>query len=115
MTEHRDIWDNLDPETEAWLKHCREELLPMIDGSAFTIQIVPNEPDPKIAVELGYSILLDKPIILVAPDDREIPRQLRKVADWIIPFDPENPKMVDQLTTALDSLKEQGLLPDQES
>lgn len=43
--------------------------------------------DAKLAVELGYSILLDKPLIVLVPPDRPISKRLRKVADVIVDAD----------------------------
>lgn len=41
----------------------------------------------KIAVELGFSILLDKPIVIVAIDGQEVPANLKAVAKKIISVD----------------------------
>lgn len=109
-----DIWENAGPEIDAWLEHCRTELIPMIADSAFSIQIASSEPDPKIAVELGYMILLDKPLIVVVPEGVEISKHLLKAADYVMPFNTDSATFVIALTEALAFLQEQGLLPRQE-
>jgi|SRR5215831_1957541 len=79
-----------DPEWKEWKEHVKNELIPMIDGSAFTMTLVPGKDgaDVKFAVELGLSIMLNKPIVLAcrrgmtSPED--IPAKLRQVADgWL--------------------------------
>lgn len=86
-----DIWD--DPELQRWRKETTETLLPMIDSSAMVSTLLPSgEPDAKIAVELGFAILLDKPLFFVAdPAGPPINDHLRRVADQIIEVDMSNP------------------------
>ena len=66
----------------------------MIADSAFSIQIASSEPDPKIAVELGYMILLDKPLIVVVPEWVEISKHLLKAADYVMPFNTDSATFV---------------------
>lgn len=74
-----------DPLAKRWLRRCVDELAPKISASAFTVSIVPSdEGDAKFWVELGASIMLDKPIIAVCFDHRSVPRKLRYVADEIV-------------------------------
>ena len=108
MTEPKDWWDY--PEVEAWLTRCREVLAPMVDKSAIGMAIIGSKPDPKIAVELGYSILLDKPIVLVVPEGVAIPDHLNRVADYIIPLTPNDPEFTNAVTTALEYLAERGFM-----
>lgn len=61
----------------------------MIEGSRLTVSLVPQGPaDIKFAVELGLSIMLDKPIIAVVEPGQEIPGKLRAVADRIVEWTP---------------------------
>lgn len=96
---------DLDPEWQAYVMHVRTELLPKIEGSAMTVSIVPRKPeevDVKFAVELGLSIMLDKPIILVVDPTTLLPEHLRRVADEIIVGDPvKDPEMRDDLIAAM--------------
>lgn len=97
-----DPWD--DPEVQRWREHCERELAPMIESSAMTIAINPDEPDAKSAVELGYSILMGKPIIVVSPPGRKISRGLRRVADAIIVGSPGDPEARRQMADAIERL-----------
>jgi hypothetical protein len=74
-----------DPDAEAWARHVVDELVPMVQGSAVTISLVPTgDTDVKFAVELGVSIMLDKPIILIVSPGMRIPAKLAQVADEIV-------------------------------
>jgi len=80
-----------DPDVQAWLKRANEELRPMIQQSAYTMALVSGEqPDSKQAVELGFMILLDKPIILAVIPGVQIPDHLARCADEIVEVDFED-------------------------
>lgn len=79
-------------EQEAWwqefVDHTRRQTLAQMVDSAIVVSINPGgEPDIKYAVELGLSIMLDKPILLVSMPGREIPERLRRVADEVVECD----------------------------
>lgn len=78
-----DPWS--DPEAQEWVEHCRKTLVPMLDDSAVSISLAPpvGQHDIKYAVELGLSILMDKPILLVVREGDSVPTKLRSVADDI--------------------------------
>lgn len=79
--------DNLshDPDFKAWAADVHDNLLPKLKASAITVSLAPNgETDIKYAVELGLSIMLDKPIIVVAEKGQELPSRLQRVADRVI-------------------------------
>jgi hypothetical protein len=61
-------------------------MLPKLADSAITISLVPEsrEGDVKFWVELGASIMLDKPLIAVLLGDAPIPAKLALVADEIV-------------------------------
>ena len=109
-----DPWD--DPDTQRWLKHCREELVPMIQKSAVTVSLVPSDAsdtDIKFAVELGLSIMLGKPIITVIRPGQQVPPGLVKVSDKIIEWDqdptPEAKKrFIDSLIEVVPEIAERG-------
>lgn len=82
-----------DPEWERWESRVREEVIPMLLESAFTISIAPSgESDVKFAVELGLSIMMDKPIIAVIRPGQEIPEKFRRIADLIVEADLSDPR-----------------------
>lgn len=86
---NHDPWDH--PSTQAWVKHVLSELTPMIEKSSCTVSIVPKgDTDVKFAVELGLSIMYDKPIVLAVFPGAEIPDHLRRVADEIVEVDGEH-------------------------
>jgi len=64
-------------------------LLPKLEGSAATISLVPKDgqSDVKFAVELGFSIMLNKPIIALATDGNDVPPGLARVADEVVVAD----------------------------
>ncbi len=68
-----------------WEDHARRELGPKMASSAYVITINPTgDIDPKIALETGYAILLDKPIVVLAqPGDPVLPG-LRRIATKVV-------------------------------
>ena len=79
-----DPWDD-DPQVQRWVAHVRHQVLPMIERSALSAIVTPSgEPDIKIAVELGLSILLDKPLLVMVAPGQHVPAALRRAADRVI-------------------------------
>jgi hypothetical protein len=77
-----------DPEFIEWELHVRKSVVPKMADSALTVQLFPNgEPDIKFAVELGLSILLDKPIIVVCEPGQILPDKMLQVADKVVEVD----------------------------
>lgn len=85
---------NLTPEEEQsfqeFVNRFREDALPKIADSALTLSLVPGGTEPgrnfdvKFAVELGASIMLDKPIVALCTPCRGCPPGLRRVAHTVI-------------------------------
>lgn len=81
-----DWFDN--PDMKVWAKRVRAELVPMIQSSTATVSIVPTgDTDVKFAVELGLSIMLGKPIILLVMSGVQVPDKLVGIADEIVEVD----------------------------
>ena len=79
-----DDWTK-DPAWKEYERHVLMDMVPKLSESALTISLVPtDEGDVKFWVELGASIMLDKPIIVVVANDRRLPERLRRVADEIV-------------------------------
>jgi hypothetical protein len=79
--DDRKAWDD-------FVDRARRDALEKIDSSAFVMSLVPRGPaDIKFAVELGLSIMLDKPIVAVVMPGAEVPDKLRAVADEIVEAD----------------------------
>jgi hypothetical protein len=77
-----------DPEFQAWKRNVQTNLIPKLEGSSSVVSIMPQgEPDVKYAVELGLSIMMDKPIILVVAPGTKVPAKLALVADDIVEAD----------------------------
>lgn len=96
-------------EDPAWLEyaaHCRKTLEPMVKNSAVCLSLVPpgNKVDPKFAVELGYMVMLDKPIIAIINPGSKVPLKLAKVADEIVEGDIKDPDFQNRLHAAMDRI-----------
>lgn len=77
-----------DPEYRAWVEDVRTGLIPKLEESAITVSLIPEgETDIKFAVELGLSIMLDKPIIAVVGPGVRVPERLLRVADEVVEGD----------------------------
>lgn len=77
-----------DPEFKEWAERVRAHVLPQISESALNVSLVPaGDMDVKFAVELGLSIMMDKPIIAVVQPGTKVPAKLVLVADRIVEAD----------------------------
>ena len=77
-----------DPEFQRFERNVLDDLLPKLRQSAVVMSLVPgDDPDVKFAVELGMSIMLDKPIIALVQPGTHVPARLLRVADEIIEAD----------------------------
>jgi hypothetical protein len=93
-----------DPKAKAWLDRVKAEMLPKMEASAMSVVILAGTPDPKLCVELGAAILLDKPIIILVPDDTPVPANLKRCATAIIRGRPSDPKVARELNECLKSV-----------
>ena len=78
------------PEFREYAEHALSEMLPKLRESEFSISIAPRADttgDVKYWIELGASIMLDKPILLLVEPGQGIPDKLRLVADLIVECD----------------------------
>lgn len=80
----KDLWQ--EPTTKAWVRHVLDEMEPKLASSSLVVSLVPEdrEGDVKFWVELGASIMYDKPIIAVVLGDGPVPAKLSAVADEIV-------------------------------
>lgn len=105
-------WENeLDPVDrvvwEQFVKQTREDAMQKIDASAFVMSLVPKEePDIKFCVELGLSVMYDKPLVIVVAPETRIPERLQRLADEVIVCDIDTAEGRDHLATKLQSLSE---------
>ncbi|MFL5865256.1 MAG: hypothetical protein ACJ780_31565 [Solirubrobacteraceae bacterium] len=101
-------WMN-DPEWNAYVTHVRSSLIPMLENTALTISLAPDDPkgtDIKFAIELGLSIMLDKPIIVVLNTEAELPPMLAKIAHAVVRGNIDNPATQAELMAAITSIPE---------
>lgn len=72
---------------DSWVGHHREATLRQMNDSAIVMSLAPPqewEIDLNQALEIGLCLLLDKPLLVVAWTDRELPEKLRRVADEVV-------------------------------
>lgn len=76
-----------------WLKDASADSLPKIKDSGTYAGIVTDSflKDPLCALQLGYAMLLDKPIILIADKSMKLPESLVKISKLIERVDIKNP------------------------
>lgn len=77
-----------DDDLNAWLTLAREDLLPKMKDTAICVGLYPtqpgDEPDLKMALEIGLMVLMDKPILVIARPGQTISDHLRTIADRVI-------------------------------
>ena len=89
-------------EWEEFAEAALTELVPKLRDSFCTVSLVPTgKTDVKFSLELGFSIMLDKPIIAVVEPGTQVPAKLVAVADDIIEGDLGDPDLEERLHTAL--------------
>lgn len=81
------------PDYRRYAKHFWDKVAPQIRGSGYMLTVAPpqNAMDVQMATELGYSILLDKPLIVMVPTGRRefTAKKLLRIADHVIEGDVE--------------------------
>ena len=63
--------------------------------------------DYLIAMQIGYSILMDKPMIVLAPEGRHVGERLLRIADHVVTCDITNEKGLAEATKRLGLLLNQ--------
>jgi nucleoside 2-deoxyribosyltransferase len=91
-----------------YMARFEREVGPMIVDSALVVAIAPNEKsaDIKIALEVGFAILLEKPLIVFKAKDRTASRRLLEIADKVIEgdFETEAERMQKELSEFLEEM-----------
>jgi hypothetical protein len=104
-----------DPDFDDFADHVRNELLPMMKKSAIVVSIVPltkEGVDVKFAVELGISVMLDKPIVAVIQPGTEIPEKLSRVVDRFVELNMDDPASKQRVAEAIaEAARELGIDP----
>jgi hypothetical protein len=97
----KDDWEN-DPSWQRFRGHVMAEMLPKLLDSSLMVSLCPTDVgDAKYWVELGASIMHDKPIIVVAAPGRKIPERLLRVADKVIRADLSSEEGMRDLSEAI--------------
>lgn len=83
-SDYDDAWS--EPEAREWVTDVLTNMVPKMVDSAVVMSLLPRNglPDVKFCVELGYALMLEKPLILIGRPDVPIPARLLAVADEVI-------------------------------
>ena len=94
-------------EWKGYAAAVQENMVPKMRESAYVMSLVPGdgEADVKFAVELGFAIMMDKPIILVMQPRQRIPEHLRKVADGFIDWSDDPAVMAKRIERMMKKIK----------
>lgn len=84
-----------DPEAQRWVRAVLDDMAPKMADSAYVMQLVPTGEhsvgDVRFWVELGASIMMDKPILAIMVEGQEVPEKLKLIADRIVRVPPGSP------------------------
>jgi hypothetical protein len=84
----------IDGKTRAWLNEAAARSKDNIENSEIYAGVVTKSfiEDPLCALQLGYALLLDKPIVLIVDKNVQIPASLVRAAKVIERVDFEEPE-----------------------
>lgn len=108
-------------EFSEWVRERQQNLLPKVAQSEYVMSFVPetkHRSDIKFCLELGVSLMMDKPLILVDAPGVDIPARLASIADAVIhldhpPFTEEGTaQLADRYPAAVAQLVAKGLIED---
>ena len=71
-------------EMRDFLFRAQRDMFPKMQASALSLVIGSDEPDAKLALEVGAAVLFDKPLLLVIPAGRVVSASLRRAATEIV-------------------------------
>ena len=94
------------PEWKRWRKDMERRLVPQMENSGAVVSIAPQGDvesyrDIRYALEVGLSILMDKPIIAVVVPGAKVPAKLALVADVIVEGDMKSPDFQKRMAAAV--------------
>jgi nucleoside 2-deoxyribosyltransferase len=77
-----------DYDFEQWKSHVLKNVVPKIENSNVFVSILSDfKTDAKFAVEIGFAIMYDKPIVVVVKPGVKVPDKLVRIADRIVELD----------------------------
>lgn len=106
-------WTDRSPDVEEFLDWVDRDLRPRIEKSEVSVIICSKSPvDAKLALEVGYSMLLGKPLMLVVEPGAQVAEKLVAAADEIVEHDWKGqPKGLQAaVLAACDRMAERGLI-----
>jgi len=71
-------------EVKDFLHHAEQEMFPKMKASVMSLVINADQPDAKLALEVGAAVLFNKPLLIVCLKGSEIPEMLRRIAHSIV-------------------------------
>jgi hypothetical protein len=74
-------------EVKDMLDRAEREMFPMMKASGLSLVIAAEDPDAKLALEIGAAVLFDKPIVILVPKGRIVPPGLRRIARTVVEID----------------------------
>lgn len=105
---------DLDQEIERFFKRFERDVMPQVRGSAMTIGIWDGKADAKMCLEIGASVLMEKPLVVLVTKGAYLPPKLRLLATEIVevsyPMDEHDKAAIkaalDRVTAELDRRKQ---------
>ena len=93
-------------EWDALADRALDELVPMVRDSFCTVSLVPSGPaDVKFALELGFSVMFDKPIVAIVEAGAQVPAKLVAIADEIVEGSPLDPDFAERFKAAMTRMR----------
>ncbi|QGJ96514.1 deoxycytidylate deaminase [Arthrobacter phage BeatusComedenti] len=90
MTSELSHWDTEPPYIRKLIEAAERDVLPRVRHTDACVVVVPEEPDVKIAIEIGLGVMMDKPVILLVRAGCRVPEKLMMIADEIVATDLTN-------------------------
>jgi nucleoside 2-deoxyribosyltransferase len=89
---------------EGYSRAVEKALLPELESSDVAIIVYGGKTDVKQATEVGYAVLMGKPLVVIAEADVAIPDGLSEAADTIILGSIDVPEVRLTLASTVDQL-----------
>lgn len=83
--DYENIWAS--QEWKEYARRAQQELHPKIRDSAVVVQLFNEQPDAKLAIELGFTLLLGKPLLILKRSGQNVPAHLARIAEGILEYD----------------------------
>lgn len=98
-----------DPDFKQWAAQVSRGLIPKLAESAASVALISpgsvTDVDVKHAVEIGFILLMGRPLILAVEPGVKVPAGLARAADRIVEYNPDEPERGNQrLQAAFDDL-----------